>query len=119
MIAAESYAAARRDQRRRMLVFKTIQIAFFPIILSAAFLSLSRSLPRQWLNRFRCPRCGNLYYWRLQWQGYMDRQKKWRDCRHCGLAQDRNRASQPNSFFLPPHSAYGAVGRGSSGPWAD
>jgi hypothetical protein len=52
MIATESYAAAWRDRRRRMLVFKTIQIAFFPIIFSAAFLSSSRPLPRQALLLF-------------------------------------------------------------------
>ena len=36
-----------------------------------------------WVNRFRCPRCGKPYYWRL----HQTRLKNWRDCRHCGLAQ--------------------------------
>jgi hypothetical protein len=25
-----------------------------------------------WLNRFRCPRCGKLYYWRLEWKGALE-----------------------------------------------
>jgi hypothetical protein len=97
------YAAAWRDRRRRMIIFKCVQIAFFPAVLLAAI------LPRRyassflavfvvwfllylatgvWLNRFRCPRCGKLYYWRLERKGYMDRQRQWRDCRYCGLHQD-------------------------------
>ena len=106
--APEDYRAAWRDRRRRMRVFKTIQIAFFPIIAGladAALLFPSRALPRQallvllawliaylaagvWLNRFRCPRCGNLYYWRWQLKGALERQARWRDCHYCGLSQD-------------------------------
>lgn len=41
-----------------------------------------------WLNRFRCPRCGKLYYWRWELKGYTVREKRWSDCRYCGLHQD-------------------------------
>jgi hypothetical protein len=107
---AARYAAAWRDRRRRMVVFKTIQILFFPMIVGAAFISLEypsayqKSMPQAllafpawfvvyiaaglWLNQFRCPRCGKLYYWRLEWKGSLERQRKWRDCHHCGLPQD-------------------------------
>jgi hypothetical protein len=88
-----------------MLVFKTTQIAGIAIILGVAYLLsiypgtryLLLPLPAWfiayiaagvWLNRFRCPRCRKLYYWRLELKGYMRRLEKWRDCRHCGLAQD-------------------------------
>jgi hypothetical protein len=97
------YAAAWHDRSRRMLLLKLAQIAFIPIIIACAFLSTRRPnialfvvpvwfvaylIAGVWLNRFRCPRCGQLYYWRLERKGYMERQRKWRDCRHCGLHQD-------------------------------
>ena len=88
-----------------MLVFKTIQIAFIPLLLVLALMSKYERAPSNamvaipvwfigymatgvWLNRFRCPRCGKLYYWRVQLKGAMERQKKWRDCHWCGLPQD-------------------------------
>ena len=99
-----SYDTAWRDRRRRMAVFRSIQIAFIPVIVGAAFASRRLSdamllllvatwfvaymVAGVWLNRFRCPRCGQLYYWRLERKGYIDRLRKWRDCRHCGLEQD-------------------------------
>ena len=98
------YAAAWRDHSRRMAVFRTIQLLLFPMILGAAFISskypcayqisMSQALVAMstwflaymaagiWLNRFRCPRCGKRYYWRVEWKGAAERQKKWRDCRH-------------------------------------
>jgi Transposase zinc-ribbon domain len=102
MTDAGFYAASWRDRSRRMFVFKSAQIAFIPIIIGAAFLSARSSLvllaiplwlvvylaSAVWLNRFKCPRCGKLYYWRLERKGYLERQRKWRDCRHCGLHQD-------------------------------
>lgn len=88
-----------------MLVFKAIQPAFFPLVVVLALMSkYLRAQPNLlavipvwfitymttgvWLNRFRCPRCGKLYYWRVQLRGATERQKKWRDCRWCGLPQD-------------------------------
>jgi hypothetical protein len=91
-----------------MRVFKTTQIAGLPIMFGAVYLASIdpnvSHLPRPllalpvwfiayiavgiWLNRFRCPRCGKLYYWRVELKGYIERQTKWRDCRHCGLPQD-------------------------------
>ena len=104
----EYYAKAWRDRRRRMVVFKTVQISFFPMILLLWYLSSIRpesdrvrrvlAVPTWfiayvaagvWLNRFRCPRCGKLYYWRVQLKGYMQRQTRSRDCRYCGLQQDQ------------------------------
>jgi hypothetical protein len=103
---AARYAAAWQDRSRRMLVFKAAQFAFFVMVIGFAYLSSIHSrveinplLPLSawyavytvagvWLNRFRCPRCDKLYYWRLQWKGSLERQKNWRDCHYCGLAQD-------------------------------
>jgi hypothetical protein len=103
----EYYAKAWRDRRRRMIVFKTVQISLFPMMLLLWLLSSRRpdrndgvilALPAWfaaymaagvWLNRFRCPRCGKLYYWRLQLKGSMQRQARWRDCHYCGLRQDQ------------------------------
>ena len=102
----EYYAKAWRDRRLRMVVFKTVQISFFPMLLLLWYLSsvhpdwqkLILAFPvwflgyigaGVWLNRFRCPRCGKLFYWRAQLKGYMQRQTKWRDCRYCGLQQDQ------------------------------
>ena len=102
----EYYAKAWRDRRRRMIVFKTVQISFLPMILLLWYLSSFRP-PRStailavpawfiayvaagiWLNGFRCPRCGKLYYWRVQLKGYMQRQTRRRDCHYCGLQQDQ------------------------------
>jgi hypothetical protein len=88
-------------------VFKTIQFAGIPILLGAVYGSStyggrSRLLPLLaipawfvaymvagiWLNRFVCPCCGKLYYWRWKLKGALERQKNWRDCHHCGLHQD-------------------------------
>lgn len=110
MTYASTYAAAWRDRRRRMVAFKTIQISFFPIVFAAAILApkyqhadhifdhrflsavtawfVAYMVTGVWLNRFRCPRCGKPYYWRLEWKGALERQRNWRNCRHCGLQQD-------------------------------
>jgi len=104
--ATERYAEAWRDRRRRMVVFKTVQISLLPMIPVLWYLSSmypTRQLPilavpawfiaymaaGLWLNRFRCPRCGKLYYWRAQLKGSIQRQTRWRDCRYCGLQQDQ------------------------------
>jgi hypothetical protein len=90
-----------------MHAFKATQLAFFPILLVVAYMTSRRPHPPDsfflfllaawfvgyiivgiWLNRFRCPRCGNLYYWRVQLKGAMERQRKWRNCHYCGLPQD-------------------------------
>lgn len=105
--AIEHYSAAWRDRRVRFFVFKATQLSFF-LVLFLLFL-ISRNHPRVpfgaaifpfaawfavyiaagiWLNRFRCPRCGKLYYWRTEWKGSVERQKRWRDCHYCGLHQD-------------------------------
>ncbi|WP_157572797.1 hypothetical protein [Nevskia soli] len=104
MIDKKLYAEAWRSRRRRFACFKTIQIAGLLVILAGAYFAsrLKSSLfllPLPiwflgylavgiWLNRFRCPRCGQLYYWNLRRQGYMERLNKWRECHHCGLQQD-------------------------------
>jgi hypothetical protein len=93
-----------------MLIFRVVQLLLLPLFLIVAVIQSRVLWPLHmtiaealtclltwfiayyaagiWLNRFRCPRCGRLYYWRLERKGYMDRQRKWRDCRHCGLTQD-------------------------------
>ena len=102
----EYYATAWRDRRRRMAVFKTVQISFFPLVFVLWFLSsiypqwgklivlfpvwlVAYMIAGIWLNRFKCPRCGKLYYWRVQLKGSFERGMRWRDCHHCGLRQDQ------------------------------
>jgi hypothetical protein len=106
---AELYAAARRDRRRRFFVFKTVQFSLFALmfilfivtrkhpyvssrvvllVFAAWFISYIAAGVR--LNRFRCPRCGKLYYWRWDLKGSVERQRRWRDCHYCGLQQDQN-----------------------------
>jgi hypothetical protein len=109
--AASRYSAAWRDRKRRMVVFKTVQFLFFPMVLGARFISSKNPCAGQrsmspaplaflvwflgyilvgiWLNRLRCPRCGKLYDWRLECKGALERQKNWRNCHHCGLQQAR------------------------------
>jgi hypothetical protein len=99
------YAAAWKDRKRRMLVFKAVQFSFLFMIAVFWYLSSSHAyvgspllviaawfvayiVAGTWLNLFRCPRCGKLYYWRFELRGSMERQKRWRDCRYCGLPQD-------------------------------
>jgi hypothetical protein len=103
----ERYAAAWRDRKRRFFVFRIIQLSLFALVLALWVVTRKRPYvaPRPvlfgfavwfisymaagvWLNRFRCPRCGKLYYWRWELKGYTDRQKRWSDCRYCGLHQD-------------------------------
>ncbi|MGA9471993.1 MAG: hypothetical protein WBV36_05990 [Terriglobales bacterium] len=94
---AARYAAAWRDRRRRMLVFAVVSNAVVPVLFVVAYFHLrlnpllfisafliAFAIAAVWVNRFRCPRCGKLYYWK--WR--QTRLKNWRDCRHCGLAQD-------------------------------
>jgi hypothetical protein len=106
MTDATQNAVAWRDAAGRIVAFRSIQLAICPIILAFAFLSKKSASAANnaakfaipawlalyvgagvWLNRFRCPRCGKLFYWRLERQGYMDRARRWRSCRHCGLQQ--------------------------------
>ena len=101
---AARYAAAWQDRKRRMFVFKTVVYGFNLIIIGAVYGSSIRSRSHfwshfmllfpawlvvytaagVWVNRFRCPRCSEFYYWTLQWKA----PKNWRNCRHCGLTQD-------------------------------
>jgi YD repeat-containing protein len=129
---AARYAAAWQDRRRRMLVFKTLQFAFFVIVIGFAYLSSIHSrvqinpllallawyavytVAGVWLNRFRCPRCGKLYYWRLQWKGSLERQKNWRNCHYCGLAQDAG----PTPQECQPAADAGKLSSNSFGPRA-
>ena len=102
----ERYAAAWRDHKRRFLTY-IIALNSFWLLVLLGFLAQADSrfdLPGRtllstfvawfvgqiaagvWLNRFRCPRCGNLFYWKWSWK--MERTKDWRRCRHCDLRQD-------------------------------
>lgn len=109
MATAEHYNTAWRDRRRRAISFYTLLYSGIPIMLGSVYLcstgpGAAHILPPEgllvipawlvadlaagiWLNRFRCPRCGKFFYWRLEWQGYLERQKNSRDCRWCGLHQ--------------------------------
>lgn len=103
MSEAASYADAWADRRRRMVTFRALQFLALPLIIGVAYF-FQREGRRGllvvglwlfayfgagvWLNRFRCPRCGKLYYWSLERKGYAERQKNWSACRHCGLHQD-------------------------------
>jgi predicted RNA-binding Zn-ribbon protein involved in translation (DUF1610 family) len=105
---AERYAAAWQDRRVRFFVFKTVQFSLFGLMLipfvvtrKNPYLSARMVLSifaawiiaymaaGSWLNKFRCPRCGKLYYWRWELKGSTERQKRWRDCHYCGLHQDQ------------------------------
>lgn len=114
----EYYAKAWRDRRRRMIVFKTAQISFFPLILVLWFVSsrhpdwgrvilavpawfVAYMAAGVWLNLFRCPRCGRLYYWRVQLKGYTQRQARSRDCHYCGLQQDQCPTERLGQSWLP------------------
>lgn len=111
MSSTQPYAEAWRDRRLRMAVFRVVEYSGLPIIPLSAYLSnmyrsavpmllvpawyLGFIVAGVWLNRFRCPRCGKFYYWRLERMPFAERlkvhaeqQKRWRDCRHCGLQQD-------------------------------
>jgi hypothetical protein len=106
MTEEERYAAAWQDRPRRLVLFRTMQIALIPMMIGLIYLYGSRratllnasvvvliplclyGIVGVWLNRFRCPRCGGLYYWNPRRRGYLQRQRAWRDCRHCGLKQD-------------------------------
>ena len=106
---AERYAAAWRDRKRRFFVFKTVQLSMFALVF-VLFLAagnhphvssgvvvlpvfggwfITYMVAGVWLNRFRCPRCGKLYYWRWELKGSVERQKRYRDCHYCGLKQDQ------------------------------
>ncbi len=99
------YAAAWKDRKRPLVVFRTVQIMGIPVIIGAAYESSKwgRSaliavpvwffvyvLVGIWLNRFRCPRCAKLFFWRFPPETVT--QSTWRECRHCGLRQD----TEPN-----------------------
>jgi len=95
------YAVAWQDCKRRLVVFRIVQIMGIPVIVGAAYESsqLGRSaliavpvwlslyfLVGIWLNRFRCPRCTKLFFWRFPPKTIT--QSTWRECRHCGLHQN-------------------------------
>jgi hypothetical protein len=114
----QRYAAAWRDRRRRMFVFRLAPILLLggPIIsfrftegllpppsdrtaargiwIVAVFLLWlgAYAAVGVWLNRFRCPRCGGWYYWKWtwppSWKDHQEQARRWQDCRHCGLHQD-------------------------------
>ena len=106
----ERYERAWRDRKRRMVVFKTTQIAGIGVIFGVLFWMWRESsvsnppalrplllipvwyltyiIAGIWLNRFHCPRCGRLFYWRVQLKGALERQRRWRQCCYCGLLQD-------------------------------
>lgn len=113
---AEYYARAWRDCRRRRFALQTVQLSCVPMLVLACYWA---SIHRQvagawlaagwflaffsagvWLKRFRCPRCGKLFYWRLQFKGYMQRESKskWRCCRYCGLTQDQYPSGESQIF---------------------
>jgi hypothetical protein len=56
------------------------------VILTFAAWFVGQMAAGVWLNRFRCPRCENLFYWKWGWK--IEKTKGWRRCRHCGLSQD-------------------------------
>ena len=93
------YAAASQDCKRRLVVVRVVQIMGIPVIIGAAYeySKWGRSalialwpfgylLVAIWLNRFRCPRCAKLFFWRFPPKTVT--QSTWRECRHCGLHQD-------------------------------
>jgi predicted RNA-binding Zn-ribbon protein involved in translation (DUF1610 family) len=102
----KQYAAAWKDRKRRFLIYVVALNSFWILILLGAlsqgdsrfdlpsrtvFLAFASWFVGQmaagvWLNRFRCPRCGNLFYWKWNWK--IEKTKEWRRCRHCGLSQD-------------------------------
>jgi hypothetical protein len=80
-----------------LLVFAVVSNAMVPVAFGIAYFHLHPNplllvsalliafvIAAVWVNRFRCPRCGKLYYWK--WP--QTKLKNWRDCRHCGLTQD-------------------------------
>jgi predicted RNA-binding Zn-ribbon protein involved in translation (DUF1610 family) len=103
---AARYAAAWNDRRRRYVAFRASWV-LLPILVVLAVLSFQgQRLSRLqvllriglalipyvavgiWVDRFRCPRCGKLYYWSIERKKYVQKLRTWRDCRHCGLQQD-------------------------------
>jgi hypothetical protein len=98
----EDYGKVWRDRRRRVFDFRSDPIVFFSLILVLAFLQYRHiqipGFPIRigwigvygaagiWLNRFGCPRCGRLYYWKI---GILSRTGTWR-CHHCGCIKMRN-----------------------------
>jgi hypothetical protein len=102
----ERYAAAWKDRRRRFLVYVLVLNSFWilvlfgilsqvnphfdlpgkTVVLAFAAWFLGQLAAGVWLNRFYCPRCGNLFYWKWSWKIEMTRE--WRRCRNCGLMQD-------------------------------
>jgi predicted Zn-dependent protease len=102
------YGAAWKDRRFRMAVFTAMQLVFFLILFVFAFLSAIRLDPginpfplfllwfliylhtAIWLNRFRCPRCGQFYYRKPLRQGPQNSHA----CRHCGVLEDSGPSPQ-------------------------
>ena len=85
---AERYAAAWRDRKRRFVIY-VVALNSFWILILFGFLSqidgrfnasgrpvfvaftvwfVGQIAAGVWLNRFRCPGCGNLFYWKWSWQ---------------------------------------------------
>ena len=107
---AERYAAAWRDRKRRFVIY-VVALNSFWILVLFGFLSqidgrfnvsgrtvlvaftvwfVGQIAAGVWLNRFRCPGCGNLFYWKWSWK--IEKTRGWRRCRHCGLSQDSTSA---------------------------
>jgi hypothetical protein len=103
MSEIDQYAAAWKDRKRRFLVY-VVALSSFWIFVLLSQADRRFDLPERtvllvfvtwfvaqlaagiWLNRFRCPRCGKLFYWNWSWK--IEKTKDWRSCRHCGLRQD-------------------------------
>ena len=106
----DQYAVAWKDRKRRFQTYVVVINSFWLFVLAGM---LSQVNPRfntsgrtvilafvvwfigqlaagVWLNRFRCPRCGNFFYWNWSWK--IEKAKNWRACRHCGLIQDSSPA---------------------------
>lgn len=104
---SRQYAAAWNDRKRRFLIYVVAINSFWLLVLGGI---LAQANPRfdlpgrtvilafvlwfvaqvaagVWLNRFRCPRCGDFFYWK-KWSWKIEKTKNKRQCRHCGLIQD-------------------------------
>lgn len=102
----EKYAAAWKDRKRRFITYvfalnslwvlvifgfvsqadSRFDLTGRTIILTFAAWFVGQMTAGVWLNRFRCPRCENFFYWKWSWK--IEKAKGRRRCRHCGLSQD-------------------------------
>lgn len=102
----EQYAAARKDRKRRFVTYVVALNSFWVLVGLGIFSQadsrfdvsgrtvsvgvgawfVGQIAAGVWLNRFRCPRCGKLFYWKWDWK--IEGRREWRCCRHCGLSHD-------------------------------